>query len=126
MHIVLQAADPASSPEVVAAIVAAAIAAAVGLANLIVTIWQGHMTRKVASLRDSREQWWERFTWAAERVSDPDNEDYRYLGATVLSSLANVDWIQPEDKDLIDWILQDLTDEVSDEDVEEAISGEDN
>jgi hypothetical protein len=125
MNIVLQAADPASSPQVVGAIVAAVAAGLVGLANIVVTVWQGHKTRQLATLRDSREQWWERFTWAAEKVNDPDNEDFKYLGTTVLSSLANVDWIQPEDKDLIDLVLEDLTDEVSDEDVEEALSGED-
>lgn len=114
--------DPASSPQVIAAIWVAGGAVIVGLCNIAVTIWQGVATRNAAHKKDAREQWWERFTWAAERVSGPD-DDYRYLGATVLSSLASVDWIQAEDKELIDHVLENLTDEVSEEDVEEEYSG---
>lgn len=117
--------DVASSPQVVAAIWVAGGALFVGIINVAVTIWQGHVTRKETASRENREQWWDRFVWAAERVEGPE-EDYKELGATVLGALASVDWIEPSDKDMIDAILEDVTDEVSEEDVEEAIGGQDN
>jgi hypothetical protein len=118
-------ADVASSPQVVAAILVAAGALIVGIINIVVTIWQGHVTRRETAKRENREQWWERFVWAAERVEGPD-DDYKELGATVLGALASVDWIEASDKDMIDAILEDVTDEVSEEDVEEASVGQDN
>ena len=116
------AVDAASSPQVMAAIWVASGAAAIGLINIVVTIWQGHVTRRTENNRQNREQWWERFTWAAERVGG-EEEDFREVGATVLHALANVDWVEVGDKDMIDAILEDLTDEVTDEDVEEALRG---
>lgn len=113
------ATDVANSPQVVAALWAAGAAAFLGIVNVIVTIRQGHLTRRETAKRENREQWWSRFIWAAERVDGPDDE-YKELGATVLASLASVDWIEESDKDLIDAILEDVTDEVSDEDIEEA------
>lgn len=125
MPFAADAVDSANSPQVIAAIVAAFAAAGIGILNLGVTIWQGHLTRRASALKESREQWWERFTWAAERIADHSKDDDRNLGTTVMASLANVDWIQPEDKDLIDMVLEDyLTDDVSEADIEEAARGE--
>jgi hypothetical protein len=117
--------DVANSPQVVAAICVAAAAIVVGVINVIVTIRQGHLTRLGTANRENREQWWDRFVWAAERVEGPE-EDYRELGATVLGALALVDWIETVDKDMIDSILEDITDEVSEEDVERAADEQDN
>lgn len=108
-----------------AAIFVAAGALFVGLVNIVVTLWQGHITRKETATRENREQWWDRFVWAAERVEGPD-EDLKELGATVLGALASVDWVEASDKDMIDAILEDITNEVSEEDVEEASVGQDN
>lgn len=119
------ASDVASSPQVVAAIWVAGGAAAIGVINVLMTMRQGYLTRKETATRENREQWWDRFVWAAERVESPQG-DYKELGATVLGALASVDWIEASDKDMIDAILEDVTDEVSEEDVEEAIGGENN
>lgn len=115
-------ADVANSPQVVAAIWVAGGAAFIGLVNVVVTIHQGFLTRRATSKREDRGQWWNRFIWAAEHVDGNDSE-FKELGATVLRSLATVDWIEDSDKELIDAILEDVTDEVSDEDVEEAQNG---
>ncbi|QOT16517.1 hypothetical protein [Paenarthrobacter sp. YJN-5] len=117
--------DVANSPQVVAAIWVASGALFVGLVNVGVTIWQGHLTRTGTASRENREQWWDRFVWAAERVEGPD-DDYRELGATVLRQLASVDWVEASDKDMIDAILEDVTDEISDADVEEASDEQNN
>lgn len=111
--------DVAQSPQVLAAIWLAGGAVVVGLINVAVTLWQGHLTRSGAASLENREQWWGRFVWAAERATSPAGDD-KELGATVLGSLATVDWIEASDRDLIDAILAEITDEVSAEEVEEA------
>ena len=120
-------ADPASSPQVIGAIWAASIAAGIGAINVVVTIWQGHLTRQATARKDAREQWWTRFSWAAEKVSNPQTLEDRNLAATVLQSLSCVDWIQPEDQELIDYVLEDyVLSEVTDDEAEEASREQDN
>ncbi len=115
-------ADPASSPQVIGAVWAASIAAFVGLVNVLLTLVQGHYTREAAAKLGNREQWWSRFTWAAEELFDP-NEARSDVAATVLESLADVDWITNDDRDMVFKVLNKLTSDVPDEEIEEALGG---
>ncbi|GAB3259897.1 hypothetical protein [Arthrobacter pigmenti] len=62
----------------------------IGVANVAVTIWQGYATRKATQRLTDREQWWSRFTWAAEELFST-NEKRALVAVSVLNSLAAVE-----------------------------------
>lgn len=53
--------------------------------------------RQQRQLADAREQFWTRFTWAAERAVDPDKAE---LGILVLSELIEQPWVTIEDNEV--------------------------
>lgn len=105
--------------------VAVVVASCLALTSAAVSAWvsvsQGRKTRMQArtlfeaqSQRDTqktrredlvknREQWWERFTWAAERIY-ADNKTAIVAGQ-VLSSIQAVQWISDEDRELVNSVL---------------------
>lgn len=105
--------------------VAVVVASCIALTSAGLSAWasisQGRKTRKQAkefadaqATRDGeradrddlvkdREQWWTRFTWAAERIHLDDKT--AEVAAQVLSSIEAVDWITEEDKNLVNSVL---------------------
>ena len=86
--------------QVIAALIAAVALILLGIANIVVTIRQGEATRKAAKRVADREQWWERFTWAAEQLFSAD-EERALVAVSVLNALAAVEWIDDEDREMI-------------------------
>lgn len=111
----------------VAVVIASALALLAASTTAVVAILQGRKTRAHARHLDAqqadrerqfkgREQWWERFTWAASEANSVE-EERKIVAATVLSSLAESPWANNEDKLLV---AQAFFDIITSADVEEG------
>lgn len=87
---------PVSSAQVWAAVITGIVVGVIGLINIGVTVWQGHQTRTVSR----REQWWTRFTWAAEGLLSESDMQWR-MSASVFVTLGTVKWAQADDRTMI-------------------------
>lgn len=103
----------------VAVVIASVLALIAASVTAVVAIWQGRKTRGHASDLDAkqadrerefkgREQWWERFTWAATEATSPDQER-KTVAVTVLASLSSSPWANDEDRLLVAQAFLDTT-----------------
>lgn len=119
-----QSMQSATSGQVWAAIITAAVAGIIGLVNVGVTLHQNRVTRGATKQLVDREQWWSRFTWAAECLFSEERAQ-NIVAVPVLGSLANVDWIDQEDKTMIVDLFSQLNQNIASSDIEEAERGQD-
>lgn len=95
----------------VAVVVASFLALTAASITAMVAIVQGRKTRSHATVIDEghavrdrefkgREQWWERFMWAASEAASTDPKR-RSVAVTVLTSLSKSPWANDEDRLLV-------------------------
>ena len=111
------------STNVIAAVVTGTVVLLVGVINVLVTLHQGRSTRKAAQLLADREQWWDRFTWAAEELFSP-HEPRALVAISVLNSLAAVEWINQDDRAMIFNVFDVLNSDIDVEELEGASDGQ--
>lgn len=109
----------APQDQVIAALIAAVALILLGIANIVVTIRQGEATRKAAKHVADREQWWDRFTWAAEQLFSTD-EERALVAVSVLNALAAVEWIDDEDREMIVSVFDQLNADITGHELEGA------
>ncbi|WP_028281004.1 hypothetical protein [Arthrobacter sp. H5] len=114
--------ESASQAPVLAATIAAIAAVLVGIVSIIVTVKQGRATREATKLLADREQWWDRFTWAAGELFAAD-EPRALVAVSVLNSLAAVEWIHQDDQNMILALFDQLNNEIYHQDTEDAGNG---
>ena len=84
------------SAEALATFAASALAAVIGAASLISGLLEARAARRRLDEVTRREQWWVRWTWAAERLVDSDDR-VSALGAIVMEALNEMPWVMDDD-----------------------------
>lgn len=100
------------TPQAVAVVLAGVGASAAAGLTAWVAISQGRKTRAHAreiNVKErevkSRELWWDRFEWAAERVLS-DDERQRIAGAGIMRQLATMSWMDRGDRIMTATVLK--------------------
>lgn len=126
IEVVEPALDPFNSPQVWASVITSVLAFVAAVIAAIVAVHQGKQTRLHADklheadlqetqrkervddqrFRDftGRDQWWREFTWAVEKLHQPD-EGLRSSALSVLKHLSKAPWVGSDEKRTIANIL---------------------